>query len=92
MNIQSLPAYVYHEFEFDDGVERKKCFLSLNRDINGNWSCGYVTWDEEWGELAIPQLVTNNSKDITEVAVRMEAKVQRYLKGDADYELEGHKS
>ena len=80
MSIEELPKYINHDIEFDDGtIKTFRFFLSVSRDLYGKWSCGYVKFaDDENDEMAIPELVTNSSDNLTEVAVRMEAKLQRF--------------
>lgn len=80
MKIEDLPYYINHEIEYDDGeVRTHKFFLNLNRDIRGQWSCGYVAYaEDDHSELAIPQLVTNSSATIQEAATRMAAKIARF--------------
>lgn len=82
MTIEDLPYYIDHEIEYDDGqILEHKFFLSINRDSYGKWSCGYVAFaSEEHEEFAIPQLVTNSSDTLDEIAIRMSAKINRFRK------------
>lgn len=84
MSIEDLPPYFNRNVELDDGsVRNYRFFLNINRDLTGKWSCGYVKFgDEDTGEMVIPNLFTNSSDTIEEVAVRMAAKVKRFNNKD----------
>lgn len=84
MTVEDLPPYLYHDIYDDDDpaiVKTYPFFLSVSRDLQGKWSCGYVSYADEFhDEFAIPQLVTNSSDNLHEVAIRMDAKLARYNK------------
>lgn len=82
MTIEELPPYLYHDIVFDSGIVATfRFYLTINRDITGRWSVGYVKYaDDDYDEYAIPQLVTNSSDTLTEAAARMSAKLFRYNK------------
>lgn len=65
----SLPAYLY--CPYCDG----KHFLTLNRDIHGKWSAGYMDYDTHIGIAC-----TNNSDTLEEAAIRLKHSVDRYNK------------
>jgi hypothetical protein len=85
MNIDTLPHYIEDDIEYEDGTIRTwKFFLSINRDFEGRWSCGYVHYAsdevEDDTEMVIPQLFFNSADSLEEIAVRMDAKVKRFKK------------
>lgn len=80
--MEDLPYFV-ESILYDDEEdieEERKWFLTLNRTLDGEWSCGYITWDDEGREMAIPQLVTNHSTSLDEVGIRMKAKLNNWRK------------
>lgn len=79
---QDLPSYIDYEIEYEDGaVVAERFFFSINRDLDGYWSAGYVHFaTEEDGEMAIPELVTNSSETLKEAEARMVAKYNRFRK------------
>lgn len=89
MSIEDLPHFIEHEIEYENGeVLTWKFFLSINRDSEGKWSCGYVHYasdeltpdGEPDTEMAIPQLFFNSADNLDEIAIRMKAKIERYRK------------
>lgn len=85
MSIEDLPHFINHDIEYDNGaVITWKFFLSINRDSEGRWACGYVHYAsdeiEDDSEMAIPQLFFNSAESLDEVAVRMSAKLERFKK------------
>ena len=90
--LEDLPHFIEEEIEYDNGeVIKWKFFLSINRDLYGKWSVGYVHYpgsseeDELPGgepdtEMVIPQLFFNSADNLQEVAMRMKAKVERWDK------------
>lgn len=69
--LDKLPAYVYGD------CCKEKHYLSLNRDITGKWSIGYVEFAEH---TAIGGLALNDADTIEEAAVRMEHALERFKK------------
>lgn len=53
----------------------EKHFLTVNRDVYGQWSIGYVEYAD--GTILEP-LGLNNSTNLNEAAHRMAAALQRY--------------
>lgn len=72
--MEELPAYLY-----DDG---KRYYLSINKDLYGQWSTAYVSY--ETGET-LENLWFNSSKNLTEAAIRMRAKLKRWNGREKDY-------
>lgn len=67
--VESLPPYLYS----DCCAERH--YLSINRDVHGNWSAGYVEYEQG---TAVGGLYINNAVTLSEVATRLEAKLERW--------------
>lgn len=83
MTVEDLRQVIEEPFYEDERPEDeivRTCFLTINRNTGGSWSCGYVTWDDEGHEMAIPQLVINDANDLDEVALRMDLKLKRWDK------------
>lgn len=69
MNIEELPSYVT-----DAGT---RYFLTINRDIYGQWSAAYLAYNEDIpAEAPFPPM--NGCASLDELATRMEAKLKRY--------------
>lgn len=64
-----LPAYLYCP-DCDE-----KHFLSLNKDIHGKWSAGYVDFENHTAVAT-----TNNSDTLEEAETRLKYSVDRYNK------------
>lgn len=74
MGVENLPAYI------NPDNEEFPYFLSLNRALDGSWSAGYVAYLEE-GEITIGSLFLNGAASLTEVGIRMGAKLDRFNRG-----------
>lgn len=85
MSIENLPPFIEHDIEYEDGsVITWKFFFSINRQVDGKWAVGYVHYrsDEVEGdtEMVIPQLFFINADNLSEIGVRMKAKLERFQK------------
>lgn len=69
MSIESLPWFIEKEHQ--------KYFLTINRDLYGKWSAGYILFNDGTEEI-LDSLFTNSSDNLTEIAIRMSEKVKRY--------------
>jgi hypothetical protein len=69
LNIEELPSYV------TDGDTRY--FLTINRDVYGQWSAAYLAYDED-APAEAPFAPMNGCATLAELATRMEAKLNRY--------------
>lgn len=74
MKVEDLPHYIkapeHCEYEH---------FLSINRDVYGNWTAAYMCYGEHHDE-ALPWLYINEAKTLDEVALRMNKKLERHYK------------
>lgn len=89
MTIYDLPHFIEHEIEYENGdVLTWTFFLNISRDLYGKWSVGYVHYASDEidpdgdpdMQMAIPQLVFNSADNLTEAAMRMQKKLERYKK------------
>ena len=76
--LNDLPSYVYCP------DCSNKHFLTLNRDIQGKWTIGYVEFEE--GQ-AISGLALNGSDSVSEACARMGHALERYNRRDGDVSL-----
>jgi hypothetical protein len=67
--IEQLP----HSIECDDCD--LKHFLTINRDIYGQWSAAYIAYADD-GERVL--LHVNNCETLKEVAIRLESRLKRF--------------
>lgn len=65
-HIEDLPSYIY------GGCCESRHFLAINKDVYGNWSCAYVSFED--GCVLHPM---NNSKNLKEAATRLYFALQR---------------
>jgi hypothetical protein len=75
--VDKLPSYVYCDLD-DCGYRH---FLSLNRDVQGKWSIGYVAFTDN-GELAIAELCLNGFDSIDSAA----REISKRIRGDHEAE------
>ena len=68
MNLDNLPSYLYGD------CCKEKHFLTVNRDIQGKWSIGYVDFTNH---EAIANLALNDSDTLEEAAQRMTFALKR---------------
>lgn len=71
-NMEDLRNYV--------DVDGVRYFLAVNRDAYGCWSAAYVDFEE--GDV-LDNLYFNDAANLTEVAIRMKAKLDRWKHAQA---------
>lgn len=69
MTINDLPSYLSCQ---DCG---RKHYLSLNKDIHGNWTMAYIEFKDNTAILAL-----NNSSSLSEAVQRMHYALERHNK------------
>lgn len=74
MLVEQLPAFI--DAQLDDSAEPHRFFLSINKtSVRNTWSAAYVDYQTDQHMLGI-----NYCDSLDEVALRLEARIKRYMR------------